>query len=65
MESQHIVCRATIFLPFKLFYGEKPVTPEEIKFRSARTRSEASYSPTEVESKDLMEPERMKAIKNL
>jgi hypothetical protein len=59
------VCRATIFLPFKLFYGEKPVTPEEIKFRSARTRSEASYSPTEVESKDLMEPERMKAIKNL
>jgi hypothetical protein len=52
-------------MPFKLFYREEPVTLEEIKFRSARTRSEAVYSPTEAESKVLMETERMKVIKNL
>jgi hypothetical protein len=26
------VIRATNFMPFKLLYGEEPVTPEEIKF---------------------------------
>jgi hypothetical protein len=46
-------------------YGEELVTPEEIKLRNARTKAEATYSPTEVESKDLLEPERMKAVKNL
>jgi hypothetical protein len=30
-----------------------------------RTRSEAVYNPTKAESKDLIEPERMKAVKNL
>jgi hypothetical protein len=59
------VCRATNFTPLKLLYGEEPVTLEEIKFHSARTRAEATYSPTEVKSKDLLEPERMKVIKNL
>jgi hypothetical protein len=45
------------FTPFKLLYGEEPVTPEEIKLHSTRTRPEAIYSPTEVEAKDLLEPE--------
>jgi hypothetical protein len=56
---------ATKFTPFMLLYGEYPVTPEEIKLRSARTKTEATYSPSEAESKDLLEPEHMKAVKNL
>jgi hypothetical protein len=59
------ICRVTKFTPFKLLYGEEPVTPEEVKLCSARTRTEATYSPSQAESKDLLEPERMKAIKNL
>jgi hypothetical protein len=59
------VSRATNFMPFKLLYEEEPVTPKEIKFRSARTRLEAVYSTTEAESKYLMEHERMKANENL
>jgi hypothetical protein len=65
MEPQHLICRATKFTPFKLLYGEGLVTPEEIKLLSARTNVEAVNSPTEVESKDLLEPERMKAVENL
>jgi hypothetical protein len=32
------VSRATNFMPIRLLYGEDPVTPEEIKFSSTRTR---------------------------
>jgi hypothetical protein len=49
------ICRATKFTSFKLLYGEELVTPEEIKIHSARTRAEAIHSPTEAESKDLLE----------
>jgi hypothetical protein len=59
------ICRATKFTPFRLLYGEEPVTPDEIKLRSARTRVEAIHNPTKAEAKDLLEPERMKAIENL
>jgi hypothetical protein len=55
------ICRATKFIPFKLLYREEPITPEEIKLGSARTNTEAVYSPTEAESKDLLKPEQMKA----
>jgi hypothetical protein len=34
------VCRVTKFTPFKLFYGEEPVTPEEIKLCNTRTKAE-------------------------
>jgi transposase InsO family protein len=51
------VSRATNFMPFKLLYDEELVTLEEIKLYSVRTRSEAIYSRTEVESKDLLEVE--------
>jgi hypothetical protein len=54
------VSKATNFTPFKLLYQEEPVTPEEIKLRSARTRSEVIYSPTEAEIKELLEEERIK-----
>jgi hypothetical protein len=59
------VCRAIKFTPFKLLYGEEPITPREIKFRNARTGAEAIHNPTEAESKDLLELERMKAVENL
>jgi hypothetical protein len=53
------------FTPFKLLYGEEPITPEEIKLRGARTKAEATYSPAEAKSKDFLEPECMKAVENL
>jgi hypothetical protein len=59
------VCRAKKFTPFKLLYEEESVTPEEIKLHNVRTNTDAIYSPTEDESKDLLEPERMKVVKNL
>jgi hypothetical protein len=59
------ICRATKFTPFKLLYGEELVTLEEIKLHSTKTKMEATYSPSEAESKDLLELERMKAIENL
>jgi hypothetical protein len=45
------VCRATKFTPSRSLYGEEPVTPEEIKFRSAGTGAEATHNPIGVESK--------------
>jgi hypothetical protein len=48
------VSRATNVTSFKMLFSEDPVTPEEIKFWSARTSSEAAYSPIEAESKDLL-----------
>jgi hypothetical protein len=48
-----------------LLYGEEPITPEDIKFRSARTRTKTTYNPTKAESKDLLELEHMKAVENL
>jgi hypothetical protein len=59
------ISRATNFTPFKLLFGEEVVTPKEIKFKSARTKLEAVYNLIEAETKDLLEPERMKALKNL
>jgi hypothetical protein len=51
--------------PFRLLYGEEPVTPKEIKLHNARTRAKAIHNPIKAESKDLLEPERMKEIENL
>jgi hypothetical protein len=59
------VCRAIKFTPFKLLYKEEPIALEEIKLRSARTKAEVVYNPTIAENKDLLEPERRKAFKNL
>jgi hypothetical protein len=33
------ICRATKFTPFKLLYREEPVTLEEIKLRSTKTKT--------------------------
>jgi hypothetical protein len=59
------IYRVVKFTPFKLLYGEEPVTPEEIKLYNVRTKTKAIYNPTEAESKDLLEPERMKVVENL
>jgi hypothetical protein len=59
------VCRAMKFTPFKLLYGEELVTPKKIKVHRARTKTEATYSPSLAELKDLLEPECMKAVENL
>jgi hypothetical protein len=53
------------FTSFKLLYGKEPVTLEVINLRNARTNMEVVYSPTEAESKDMLESEHMKAIDNL
>jgi tryptophan 2,3-dioxygenase len=65
VEPHTSISKATNLMPFKLLYGEEPVTPEEIKFQSTRTKLEVVYSPIEAKSKDLMEPERMKVVENL
>jgi hypothetical protein len=53
------------FHPFPVVVRRRASNPEEIKHRSAKTKAEAIYSLIEAESKDLLEPERMKAVKNL
>jgi hypothetical protein len=38
------ICRATKFTPFKLLYGEEPVTPEEIVIpRSKKAEAKPPY----------------------
>ena len=59
------VSRATKFTPFRLLYGDEAVTPEEIKFQSARTQNAATTSTAEAEAKDFLEEERLKAVANL
>jgi hypothetical protein len=60
-----IVYRATNFAPFQLLYGAKAVLPEKIKHRSLHTATEGPTCPSEVEEKDLLELERLKAVANL
>jgi hypothetical protein len=60
-----IVCRATNFTPFRLLFGAEEVLPEEIKYQSLLTTIEAPSCPNEADEKDLLEPERLKAVTNL
>jgi hypothetical protein len=59
------VCRATNITPFWLMFGVEVVLPEEVKHQSLRTAIEALACPSEVEEKDLLEPDRIKAVANL
>jgi hypothetical protein len=59
------ISRATKLTPFKLLFEEEAVMPEEIKFQSTRTKAEVVPSPIEEESKDLLESDRLKAVKKL
>ena len=57
---------STNFTPFKLLYEEEAMTPKEIKFEGPRTNVQIMEEEEEqISSKDLLEEERMKAIKNL
>jgi hypothetical protein len=60
-----MVCRATNFTPFQLLFGAEAVLPEEIKHQSLCITAEAPPCPNEVEEKDLLESERLKAVTNL
>jgi hypothetical protein len=46
-------------------FGVEVVLPEEVKHQSLRTAIEALACPSEVEEKDLLEPDRIKAVANL
>jgi hypothetical protein len=48
-----------------LLYGAEAVLWEEIKHRSPQTMTETIACPNEVEEKDLLESDRLKAVVNL
>jgi hypothetical protein len=56
---------ATNSTPFWLLFGAEPVLLEAVKHRSLRTTMEVPPCPTEVEDKDLLETNRLKAVANL
>jgi hypothetical protein len=60
-----MVCRATNFTPFRLLFRAEAILPKEIKHQSLRITAEAPPCPNEVEEKDLLESDRLKAITNL
>jgi hypothetical protein len=59
------MCRVTYFTQFWLLYGVEVVLPEEVKYRSLRTGTEALACPSEAEEKDLLELDKLKAVANL
>jgi hypothetical protein len=59
------VCIATNFTPFRLMYGAKAILLEEIKHHSLRTAIEIVPCPNEVEEKDMLELDRLKAMVSL
>jgi hypothetical protein len=58
-------CRATGFTPFRLLYGSKAMTPQEIKYGSPRTVSSAVPDVDEPTSKDLIDGDRVFALQAL
>jgi hypothetical protein len=60
-----MVCRATNFTPFWLLFGSEAVLSEEIEHQSLHTTTESPPCPNEVDEKDLLESERLKAVTNL
>jgi hypothetical protein len=58
-------CRATGFTPFRLLYGSKVMTPQEIKHGSPRTSASAVPDVDELTSKDLIDGDRVFALQAL
>jgi hypothetical protein len=58
-------CRATGFTPFRLLYGSKAMTPQEIKHGFPRTSASASLDVDELTSKDLIDGDRVFALQAL
>jgi hypothetical protein len=59
------LCRTTNFTLFLLLFRAKAVLLEEIKHQSLCTTMKSPSCPNQVEVKDLLEPERLKAVTNL
>jgi hypothetical protein len=59
------VCRAMNYTPFQLLFRAEAVLKEEVKHQSLHTTTDASSCPNEAKEKNLMEPERLKAVTNL
>jgi hypothetical protein len=57
--------KATNFTPFRRMYGSEVILPEEVKHQSMCTAAEVPTCPSEVEEKDLLEPDRLNAVANL
>jgi hypothetical protein len=58
-------CRATGFTPFRLLYGSKAMTPQEIKHGSPRTSAAAVPDIDEPTSKDFIDRDRVFALQAL
>jgi ribonuclease HI len=58
-------CRTTGFTPFRLLYGSKATTPQEIKHVSPRTSASAVPDVDEPTSKDLIDGDRVFALQTL
>jgi hypothetical protein len=58
------VYRATNFMPFRLLFGAEAVLPEEIKYQSLHTTTEAPPCPNEAEER-FAGISRLKVITNL
>jgi hypothetical protein len=58
-------CWATGFTPFRLLYGSKAMTPQEIKHGSPRTSASAAPDIDEPMSKDLIDGDCVFALQAL
>jgi hypothetical protein len=65
IEPQHLRLQSNKIHPFQVALRRGASNPEEIKLCSTRTKAEAIYNLTEVDSKYLLEPERIKAVEKL
>jgi hypothetical protein len=59
-----LVSKATNFTPFQLMYRAEAIVPEQIKHISLHRGAEVPACPSEVEDKNLLEPDRLKAVAN-
>jgi hypothetical protein len=59
-----LVSKVTNFTPFQLMYRAEAIVPEQIKHISLHRGAEVPACPSEVEDKNLLEPDRLKAVAN-
>jgi hypothetical protein len=59
------VCQATNFTLFQLMYMAEAMLLEETKHQSLWVTTENTVCPSEAEEKDLLKPDRLKAVSNL
>jgi transposase InsO family protein len=59
------ISRSTSFTPFKLLFGDEPITPEEAKAGSIRTVASAEDEADYSVAKDDIEGIRLQAVENI